>query len=106
MHVLVQYYAISSSQGVVWGYHVYQVLWEPQVHEKIFAIHKPGNRHDRHTMTRHATTSGFCVGCRIYKLLSSLLQSLQRSHQQMAHVLDLGSLDGDDSLNNAERRWI
>ena len=24
----------------------------------------------------------------------------------MAHVLDLGSLDGDDSLNDTECRWV
>ena len=37
-------------KSVVRGYHVYPVVWEPQIHEKIYAVHKPGNVHDRHAM--------------------------------------------------------
>ena len=34
----------------VWGYHVYQVLWQPQIHDSFIAVHEEGNTHHKYAM--------------------------------------------------------
>ena len=50
-------------ETVVYGYHIYQVLWEPHVGKKFIALYESGDGHDRHAMAIYRDSEvGVLVG--------------------------------------------
>ena len=37
-------------KSVVWGYHVYQVLWKPKIREKVIVLHEQGSKYSGRAM--------------------------------------------------------